>query len=345
MADTEPVRPSYPEPKLENLTWIEVTRLAEEILVRFENDETTFKRWEVKVVWEYWRGFEMMGLNPGVTVLKFMRDVVIPFASSRVHSRLQGHTRFEKATGADKSKTNKIETPVDEGPAIVYRKGSSPDPATLQDADNVRNKPNPVQSSASVGPNPDNQPLQWDLGAHMRATAAARHISQQSRPQLVDPPKPSSSTDSSSSSNSVITTQRIESATASPAPFDRVPIDRTVQNILTSPISNSKAVNAGASASSSSPTAAATRVDGHPELIKIVCNGGEEIVGVEDLVANNYLLRSTVESFNTTLTSMQAIIKAQQNQINKLSGYIESQHSRIKDLNEQIAYPVRQKQR
>ncbi|KAF7716558.1 Uncharacterized protein PECH_004359 [Penicillium ucsense] len=333
MADIKPVAAASPEPKLENLTWIEVTRYAEEVLARFENDETTFKRWEVKVVWEYWRGFEMMGINPSITVLKFMQDLVIPFASSRVRSRLQCHTRYEKATGADKSKTYKIETPVDEGPEILYRKGFTPEATTPLNEPTVEHEPESIPSSTPAETRPSNQPIQWDLGAHMRATAAAQSAAQLPRPEPVEPSK---ALESTNSSTSVVTVERIKSDSSTSIPFDNVPVAQTIKNILNAPISKSKLVASGPSVSGRFPAPAATHVDGRPEMIRIVCNGEEEIVGAEDLVSNNYLLRSTIDSLNTTMTSMQAIIKSQQGQIDNLSGYIESQHARIRDLNEQI---------
>lgn len=336
------------EPALDTLTWVEITKYSEQILVRFENDETTFQRWEVKVVWEYWRGFEMMGLNPGVTVLKFMRDVVIPFASSRVHSRLQGFTRYEKATGADKSQTYRIETTVDEGPAIVYRKGSSPDTVTLAKteetkAEEVHDASKVVARSSSALPQPDNQTIQWDLGAHMRANAAVRPPP---TPRASSPSSPRISTEHIEDVNqsppndptSILANNDIRPRPSSPAPFHNVPIAQAAENILRSPVSKSKLITQGPLIGNGLPAAATSRVEGHPELIKIVCNGMEETVSTEDLVANNYLLRSTVESLNTTVTSMQAIIEAQKDQIDVLSGYVASQHAKIRSLTEKLAF-------
>lgn len=335
------------EPALDTLTWVEITKYSEQILARFENDETIFQRWEVKVVWEYWRGFEMMGLNPGVTVLKFMRDVVIPFASSRVHSRLQGFTRYEKATRADKSKTYRIETTVDEGPAIVYRKGSSPDtvtPAKTEETktEEVHDAPKVVASSSSAVPKPDNQTIEWDLGAHMRANTAIR-----------PPPTPRASNPSSpriryehiedvnqsppSDPTSILANNDIRPRPSSPAPFHNAPIAQAAENILRSPISKSKLINQGPLIGNGFPAAVTSRVAGHPELIKVVCNGMEETVSTEDLVANNYLLRSAVESLNTTVTSMQAIIEAQKDRIDALSGYVASQHAKVRGLAEKLA--------
>ncbi|KAJ5355255.1 uncharacterized protein N7496_012467 [Penicillium cataractarum] len=335
MADAPPTAAEPSEPTLDTMTWVEVTKRTEEILARFEKDETTFQRWEVKVVWEYWRGFEMMGLDPGVTVSKFMRDVVIPFASSRVHSRLQGHTRYEKATGADKSKIYKIESPVDEGPAIVYRKGSSPDTVTAKKAQEVQDAP---KASSSAGPaerQPCPQTIQWDLGAHMRANDAttARAISPQGHSEHIEDATQASSPDSTST----IASKNARVAYSSPPPFHRVPITAAAENILRSPISNSKLVTQGPPTGNGFPAAVTSRVEGRPELIKIVCNDKEEIVNTEDLVANNYLLRSTVESLNKTATSMQEIIEAQKSRIDALSGYIASQHAKITSLTNKLA--------
>jgi hypothetical protein len=353
MSDTNASMGEPAEPNLDTMTWVEVTKHTEQIIERFENDETTFQRWEVKVVWEYWRGFEMMGLNPGLTVLKFMRDVVIPFASSRVHSRLQGHTRYEKATGADKSKTYKIETTVDEGPAIVYRKGSSPDTATTQNVGKSHDAPLTVASSSrsasgsasrsasrsasgsgSANLQHDRYHVHWDLGAHMRANTSSTASSPPAHSEHIEHATQSpSSTDPATA----ITGQITQPASSEPAPFHNVPIAQAAENILKSPVSNSKLITQGPATGNGFPAAATSRVEGHPELVKIICNDKEEVVNMEDLVANNYLLRSTVESLNTTVTSMQAIIKAQKDQINALSNYIASQHAKIRGLTDNIA--------
>lgn len=337
MADAPPTAAEPSEPALDTMTWVEVTKRTEQILARFENDETTFQRWEVKVVWEYWRGFEMMGLDPGVTVSKFMRDVVIPFASSRVHSRLQGHTRYEKAIGADKSKTYKIESPVDEGPAIVYRKGSSPDTVTTKKTPEVQEAPKASPSAGPAERQPCPQTIQWDLGAHMRAntttTARATSTSPQGHSEHIEDATQASSPDSTST----IASRNARAAYSSPPPFHRVPITAAAENILRSPISNSKLITQGPFTGNGFPAAVTSRVEGHPELTKIVCNDKEEIVNTEDLVANNYLLRSTVESLNTTATSMQEIIASQRSRIDALSGYIASQHAKITSLTNKLA--------
>lgn len=338
MSDTKSTAPEPSEPSLDTMTWVEVTKHTEQIIKRFENDETTFQRWEVKVVWEYWRGFEMMGLHPGLTVLKFMRDVVIPFASARVHSRLQAHTRYEKATGADKSKIYKIETTVDEGPAIVYRKGSSPETATMSNVGKVHDAPTVASSSGSASgegsanTQHDRYHLHWDLGAHMRANTGTNASSPPAHSEHIENATQSSSTDSATA----ISSQNIQPVAPEPAPFHNVPIAQTAENILKSPVSNSKLITQGPHPGNGFPAAVTSRVEGHPELVKIVCNDKEEIVSTEDLVANNYLLRSTVESLNTTVTSMQAIIEAQKDRIDALSGYIASQHSKIRGLTDNI---------
>ncbi|KAF3391525.1 hypothetical protein F1880_007656 [Penicillium rolfsii] len=339
MSNTNSPATEHAEPNLDTMTWVEVTQHTEKIIERFENEETTFQRWEVKVVWEYWRGFEMMGLNPGLTVLKFMRDVVIPFASSRVHSRLQGHTRYEKATGADKSKTYKIETTVDEGPAIVYRKGSSPETATAKSvgqAHDVLTVASSSRSAAGEGsassPLHDKYHIHWDLGAHMRANTGTTTSSPPPHSEHVEDATQSSSTDSTTA----ILGQNTHFPPSDPAPFHNVPIAQAAENILKSPVSNSKLVSQGPSTGNGFPGAVTSRVAGHPELVKIVCNGKEEIVSTGDLVANNYLLRSTVESLNATVTSMQAIIEAQKDRIDALSGYIASQHAKIRGLTDNV---------
>ncbi|KAJ5455712.1 uncharacterized protein N7458_003976 [Penicillium daleae] len=332
MADTKPTTTEPSEPTLDTMTWVEVTQHAEEILERFQNDETTFQRWEVKVVWEYWRGFEMMGLNPKLSILKFMQDVVIPFATSRVQSRLQCYTRHEKAIGADKSKAHKIETSVDEGPAVVYRKGSSPETAAAKKAEEVQHVPRPALRPDSAVTRPSPQLIQWDLGAYMRANTATRPSPPQAQSEHIEDATQSSFAESSSS----ITSKDVRPISSSPAPFHRVPLKEAAENILKSPISNSKLITQGPHTDNGFPAALTSRVEGHPELIKIVCNNKEEIVNVEDLVANNYLLRSTVESLNTTATSMQAIIEAQKDRIDALSGYIASQHEKIKSLTDKL---------
>jgi hypothetical protein len=338
MSDTNPTTAEPSEPNLDTVTWVEVTKHTEKIIERFENDETTFQRWEVKVVWEYWRGFEMMGLNPGLTVLKFMRDVVIPFASSRVHSRLQGHTRYEKATGTDKSKTYKIETTVEEGPAIVYRKGSSPETVTTQNVGKAHNAPTVASSSgAASGSSSANAPqdryhVHWDLGAHMRANAGTTVPSPPAHSEHIEDATQSSSTDSASATAS----QNKQPVPSDPAPFHNVPISQAAENILKSPVSNSKLITHGPPTGNGFPAAVTSRVEGHLELVKVVCDDTEEIVNTEDLVANNYLLRCTVESLNTTVTSMQAIIEAQKGRIDALSGYIASQHTKIRSLTDNI---------
>jgi hypothetical protein len=340
MSDTNVSTAESAEPNLDTMTWVEVTKHTEKIIERFENNETSFQRWEVKVVWEYWRGFEMMGLSPGLTVLKFMRDVVIPFASSRVHSRLQGHTRYEKATGADKSKTYKIETTVDEGPAIVYRKGSSPDTVTTSNVEKVHDAPPTVASSsrsasasASATTQHDRYHVHWDLGAHMRANTSSTASSPPAHSEHIEHATQSSSSDSATA----IASQSTQPISSEPAPFQNVPIAQAAKNILKSPVSNSKLITQGPATGNGFPAAVTSRVEGHPELVKIICNDKEEVVSTEDLVANNYLLRSTVESLNTTVTSMQAIIEGQKDRINALSGYIASQHAKIRGLTDNIA--------
>ncbi|OOQ89233.1 hypothetical protein PEBR_16956 [Penicillium brasilianum] len=334
MADASLTAAEPSEPALDAMTWTEVTKRTEQILARFENDESTFQRWEAKVVWEYWRGFEMMGLDPGVTVSKFMHDVVIPFASSRVHSRLQGHTRYEKAIGADNSKNYKIQNPVEEGPAVVYRKGSSPETATIKKAEEVQDAPSPSPSSGPAERQPCLQPIQWDLRSHVRANTntTTRAPSHQAHSEHIEDATQASSSDSPS----IIIGRNPRLVSYSPPPFHRVPITESAEKILKSPISNSKLITQGPLTGNGTPAAVTSRVEGHPELIKIVCNGKEEIVNTEDLVANNYLLRSTVEYLNTTATSMQEIIEAQKGRIDALSGYIASQHAKITSLTNKL---------
>lgn len=335
------------EPALDTLTWVEITTYSEQILARFENDETTFQPWELKVVWEYWRGIEMMDLNPGVTVLKFMRDVVIPFASSRVHSRLQAVTRYEEATGAAKSETYRINTTVDEGPAIVYCRDSSPDTVTLAKIEETKTEevpdtPKAVASSSSAAPKPDNQTIEWDLGTQMRANAAIRppptpRASSPSSPRIhcehiedVNQPRASNPT-------STLANDYTRPCPSLPAVFHNAAIAQAAEDILGRPIPTSSPIIQRPHIGDGFQAAVTSRVAGHPELIKVVCHGMEETVSTEDLVVNNYLLRSTVESLNTTVTSMQAIIEAQKDRIGALSGYVASQHAKIRGLTEKLA--------
>ncbi|KAJ5157604.1 uncharacterized protein N7482_008704 [Penicillium canariense] len=331
MADPTPAEAEPAEPSPDDMTYVEVTKHAERILSRYKNEETTFKPWEAKVVWEYWRSFEMMGLVPGVTLLKFMQDVVIPFASSRVDSRLQRYTRYDKATGADRSKTYKIEGIPDQGPSIVYRKGNLMTKAKVTktaDLHSSKTAEDPIaQSRAKQGKKPPHS----DLPERTKEKVATEPTSRSASVEQVKETK-----QSSKGSESTIAGKELQHVPSAPAPVRNIPIAQADDEVLNVPISSSKYVVHG-----SLPAPIANRVDGHPDLIKIDCYGKEEIVSMRDLISNNHLLQSTVESLNTTAASMQAIIEAQKARIDVLMHHVAGQNAKIKSLTSQLALPVK----